>query len=112
MSKFVFAAAMAAAVVSSQAIAAEPAPLPSKPVSMKGVDFRSPAEVKDFYARLTQAAHDVCRAYEAKQNVTDADPACASKALANAVEAANKPTLTAIHQGGRVDVLYASRTVK
>lgn len=108
MSKFVFAAAMAVALLSSPAFAGEPAQLPAMKVSTAGVDFRDPADVKAFYGRIEKAAAAVCAADARKSGERDAEAACTTKAVANAVAAADKPLLTAELRCGCSELLYAA----
>ena len=63
-----------------------------------GVDFNSRAAVQDFYVRLSGAAVSACDSYAANSRVTAADRLCADRAVAKAVEALNRPVLTAIFQ--------------
>ena len=108
MSKLILAAVLAAAALYSPAFAADIQDPPSQPVSTKGVDFNDTAAVRAFHARLEQAALAVCDNYRARSRVTAEDKACAAKAVDQAVRAADRPLLTAIHQGAR-ERAYAQR---
>lgn len=108
MSKLLFAAVLAAAALSAPAYAAEQDP-PSRQVSTAGVDFSDSEAVRALHARLARAAASVCNSYGANSRVTAADRACAAKAIDQAVRAANRPMLTAVHQGRPAEVVYAQR---
>jgi UrcA family protein len=69
-------------------------------VSRSGVDFMDVGAVDAFHRDLARAATDVCRiSGRVTLAEVEARRACRADALANAVEAANVPTLTALHDG-------------
>jgi len=62
-------------------------------------DFRDPAQVRDVYARLQQAAMFVCGVQPGSDRTRSAaDRACADQALGEAVGKLDRPLLTAMHQ--------------
>jgi UrcA family protein len=97
--------AAAALAVAWPAMAASP-PLPmERTVSAAGVDFSDPASVQAFYARLQSAAAVVCDGYRANSRVSQADVACADRALGAAVGALDRPALSALyHRQGVVRI--------
>lgn len=69
-------------------------------VSRNGVDFMDVGAVDAFHRDLARAAKDVCRiSGRVTLAEVEARRVCRADALANAVEAANVPTLTALHDG-------------
>lgn len=108
MPKLLIAAVLAAAALSSPALAASDQ-APSRQVSTAGVDFTDHSAVVAFHARLKQAAASVCNTYSAKPWVTAAERACAVEAVDKAVRAANRPMLYAVHEAQRPPLVYAQR---
>ena len=93
MSKLILAAA-AALLIAGPAFAEtarDAQDAPTQVVSTKGVDFANPAQVKRFYAKLRGAVASVCNSGSA------VDATCARDLTAQAVQAANKPVLTALY---------------
>lgn len=70
---------------------------PTAAVSTANVDFRDQAAVRAFYARLRNAAHAVCDSNSANPRITQRDERCVAKAVASAVQAADRPLLTALY---------------
>ena len=73
----------------------------AQPVPVAGTDFRSPAAVQDLYGRLKVAATNVCSLYVESARITDVDQVCVQRALSDAVRAADRPQLSALHDGER-----------
>jgi UrcA family protein len=101
MTKLMLAAA-AALLISAPAFAegidqSAQSELPTQTVSVRGVDFASRDQVQHFYAKLRGAAQAVCDSGSASPVVTQADMSCVRDVMAQAVRAANKPTLTAMY---------------
>lgn len=90
-------AAASFTLAAGQAFAVENRTDPPSRMVSTAVDFRDPAAVRDLYGRLAKTAEQVCDSYAAMSRVTAADRACASKALADAVERLNQPAVTALH---------------
>ncbi len=65
-------------------------------VSTKDVDFNKPADVRTLYTRLQYAAAAVCTSDGPRDPLTmDADEACKTQSVSNAVSSINQPQLTA-----------------
>ena len=84
--------------LAAPAIAADSLQAPTKAVSTASVDFHNSAAVRAFYSRLKTAANMVCDSYSANSRVTQADIACAHRALAEAVRNVDRPLLTAMYE--------------
>ena len=98
MSKLILAAAAAAALaLAAPAMAQTVDAAPTQTVSTRSVNFSSPAAVKDFYAKLYQAALTVCDSGSANPRISQADISCVNQVMAQAVRAADKPVLTAMY---------------
>jgi UrcA family protein len=92
-------AATALLAASTPAVASDLAAPPTQVVSVAGVDFHSAAAVRQVYSQLKMAASSVCDNYAANSRVTQADVACADKAVATAVRTLDRPLLTAMYEG-------------
>lgn len=92
-------AATALLAASTPAFAADVSAAPTKVISVVGVDFRDAAAVRQVYSQIKLAASSVCDNYAAISRVTQADVACANKAVADAVRTLDRPLLTAMHEG-------------
>lgn len=93
MSKLILAAS-AALLIASPAFAETARTVdgaPTQVVSAKGVNFASRADVKQFYGKLRVAVASVCSSGSA------VDATCARDLTNQAVQAANKPVLTALN---------------
>ena len=98
MTKSLFAAAALVALgLAGQASAAPNDDAPTQAVSTAHVDFRSEAAVRAFYRRIEAAAHDVCDSNSPNPRITQMDQACESRAVAQAIRAADRPMLTALY---------------
>ena len=96
MSKSTLLAAFALVLgCAGQAAAAPAAAVPAQTVSTTGVDFRDQAAVRAVYASIEQAAYRVCDAGWPNSRLGHRDTACVSDAVNRAVQAANRPLLTA-----------------
>lgn len=73
---------------------------PTQAVSTKGVDFSNREQVKHFYARLRGAIANVCDSGSANPTLQRQDQACARQVTAQAIQAMNKPILTALYNAG------------
>ena len=63
------------------------------------IDFRDAGQVRAFHRRLQQSALFVCGVRtDATRQEREADRACAEKAMSDAVNALNRPLLTATYQ--------------
>ena len=98
MSKLFFAAAAVAAFgFAGQALAADQA-APAQVVHAGNVNFHDQAAVKAFYVKLYRTAEAVCDSNSANPVFTQQDQLCVQRALANAVQSANRPMLTAMYR--------------
>ena len=70
---------------------------PTQAVSTKGVDFANRAQVKHFYVKLRGAIAAVCDSGSANPSFSRTDASCVRDVTAQAVQAANKPVLTALY---------------
>lgn len=89
-------AALLIGAFASPVLAAEPGA--NQSVSVAGVNFANPSDVRDVYARITLAASSACDSYAAKGRVSAADRACADRVVADAVKLLDRPVLTAMHE--------------
>ncbi len=98
MTKTLLAAAAALALggFAGQAFAADAGN--TQAVTVAGVNFADRTAVETFYAGLSRAAASACDSYAANSRVTAADRLCADRAVAKAVDALNRPVLTAVYQ--------------
>jgi UrcA family protein len=91
-------AAAAAVLIAGPALAAETqADAPAKAVSVRGVDFSNPAQVREFYVRLHAAAQAVCDPGSSMPRAFAVDAQCMRRVMADAVKATDKPVLTALY---------------
>jgi UrcA family protein len=82
-------ASVAAATVGSEV---------STVVKYHDLDPSLAADAQRLYGRLKYAAHKVCSRYDSRDlQMQRRQDACFDKALSNAVEKVNEPTLTALH---------------
>ena len=93
MSKLMFTAAVAAALLAGPALAETTQVL----VRTAHVDFNNPAQVHDVYARINKAARDACTTPSDNKYVRETDRDCVTRAVADAVRATDKPQLTAAY---------------
>ena len=97
MTKLILAAS-AAILIATPALAAEvQADAPTQAVSARHVDFTNRDQVKRFYAQLRGAAQAVCGA----GSFSTTDAACVRQVMAQAVQSANKPILTAVYDANQ-----------
>ena len=94
MSKIMFAAAAVAALLAGPALAETTQVL----VRTNAVDFNNRAQVQDVYARINDAARQACTTPSDNKYVATPDRECVARAVADAVRATNKPTLTAAYE--------------
>ena len=95
MSKILCAALAVLAIgAAGPAIAAD---APSRTVNMAETNFRDSASVKVLYSQLRRSAQAVCDSNSANPRIQQADQACVDRALDQAIRAASRPTLTALH---------------
>jgi UrcA family protein len=67
-------------------------------VKYRDLDPTLTADAQRLYARLKYAAQKVCGSYDSRDlQMQRLQEACYDKALSNAVEKVNEPTLTALH---------------
>ena len=93
MSKMMFTAAVAAALLAGPALAETTQVL----VRTAHVNFNDPAQVRDVYARINKAARDACTTPSDNKYVAQPDRDCMARAVADAVRATDKPLLTAAY---------------
>jgi UrcA family protein len=88
-----------AALVSGSVLAAPPAD-PSKAVSYADLNTKSTAGVETLYKRIAKAAYEVCRMpYGTRQFRLELEMReCKADAINRAVQQADLPKLTALHQ--------------
>ena len=99
MTKLLFAAAAVAAFgFAGQTLAADREAAPTQVVHTANVDFHDQAAVRAFYAKLYRTAEAVCDRNSANAVITQADQRCIQQALADAVQATNRPMLTAMYR--------------
>jgi UrcA family protein len=67
-------------------------------VSVAGVNFSNPSDVRDVYVRISRAAEAACDSYAGKGRVSVADRACANRVVTDAVKLLDRPVLTAMHE--------------
>ena len=101
-------AAFSVSGLAGQAFAVTPEGAPQEVVKAE-VDFRDEASVEALYTKLRRAAAAVCDSYSANSRVTQADVACARRALTETVQRVDRPILTAMHNRVYGDIQYASR---
>ncbi len=94
MSKILLAAAAVATLMTGQALAETR----SAAVPTGNVNFNSRADVNALFTRVELAAQNVCRTDSKNRYVAQPDRACVEQAVAEAVQSANRPTLTAAYQ--------------
>ncbi len=86
---------------------------PQVTVKYTDLNIASPQGTAVLYARIGQAAKDVCRQFEGRElNVLRQREACISKAISDAVTLVNAPTLSALYKtktGKEVPTRLASR---
>jgi UrcA family protein len=95
---------IAAAVVgASAAQAREPARTPTEIRLTQVVDFHDAGQVQALHLRLGRAARAACDSGMGRDlGAALADARCARDSLDRAVARLDQPTLTALHQGGRL----------
>ncbi len=93
MSKLMFTAAVAAALLAGPALAETTQVL----VRTHHVNFNDPAQVREVYARINKAAQDACSTPSDNKYVAQPDRDCMARAVADAVRATDKPLLTAAY---------------
>ena len=72
----------------------------STSVSTRDVDFNKPADVRQLYGRIRDAAYSVCQSDASSNMFTAArERECANTATRNAVRNLNKPLLNEVAQG-------------
>lgn len=94
MSKIILAAAAVATLFAGSAMAETK----TAAVSTRNVNFADRAAVNALYSRVEFAAQSVCSYNSKNRYVAAPDRACVEAALANAVNRANRPQLTAAYQ--------------
>lgn len=82
--------------VAGQAGAREDA-VPTRAVSLAGVNFDNQADVSALYGRLKAAASFVCDTNSANPRITQMDQICAKQVLTEAIASAHQPALSALH---------------
>ena len=97
MRKVIIAAAGVAALFAVSGVARAEAP--AQRVSFAKVDFRDQAATKEFYERVRAAARLACRSpYIISTKTVENDRVCVEDTVSDAVNAVNRPVLTAMHQ--------------
>ena len=94
MSKILLAAAAVATLMAGQALAETK----TAEVPTANVNFNSRADVNSLFTRVELAAQSVCRTDSKNKYVAQPDRACVEQAVAQAVQSANRPMLTAAYQ--------------
>lgn len=91
-------AAIVCALVAGHVAAREQLVTISLRVSSQGLDLSQTADVQTFYARLREAAHQVCNHPDRVDLAPNRDPhGCYEQALGNAVGSARLPMLTQLY---------------
>ena len=91
MSKMMLTAAVAAALLAGPALAQTSQVM----VRTHHVNFNDPAQVRDVYARINQAAREACTTPSDNKYVAQPERECVARAVADAVRSTDKPLLTA-----------------
>ena len=94
MSKILIAAAAVATLFAGSAMAETK----TAAVPTGNVNFNSRSDVNALFTRVELAAQTVCRTDSKNKYVAQPDRACVDQAVAQAVQSANRPTLTAAYQ--------------
>ena len=101
MSKLMFVAAAVAALLSGPALADEV--VHSAVVPTGAVDFNNPNQANQVYERIASTARDLCTMNSANPVFARPETECVNRAIAQAVQQANRPLLTAAYQRDAVD---------
>jgi UrcA family protein len=104
MSKFVLAAAAALAMACPALARADDQAPPAQSLSTQGVNFADQADAGRFYAKLQQAANDVCFLGAGVTRMAEVDQTCVREAMVQAVQQVNAPVLTALYERGGGDL--------
>ncbi len=102
MTKILFAAAAAAAILSGQAMADE---VHTAVVKTTGVDFNNRTQADRVYARIAATARDVCTMNSSNPTFARPEAACVDQAIAQAVRNVNRPLVTAAYERNAVDAV-------
>ena len=102
MTKILFVAAAAAALLSGQAMADE---THSAAISTAGVDFNNRAQADRVYERIAATARDVCSMHSSNPVLARPEAECVSHAVAQAVRNVNRPLVTAAYERDAADAV-------
>ena len=98
MLKLLFAAAVATALLSSQALADDPS-TQSVTLRVDRVNYDNPAQVRAFYAHINDVARQVCiEPRDPALGFVPADWDCVNNLVAQAVAKISQPRLTALYE--------------